>query len=265
MFPLILQTKYFTIHSLWLFIAIGLIIGTYTFIKLGLKNGLKLQFLTENALWLLITSMIGARIFAIIFNWRMFFYEYSIDTFFQIFKIWDKGLSLWGAVIAGLAMLYYLCKKNDQDFLKWLDSLIPAFMIGLAIAAIGTFLDGKWYGNETGLPWGVNFESPSIKYTVPIHPSQIYMMLYTSLIAASAISFKDQPFLEKNGKTATLSVVAFSLFHFLQEFTRGDDVTMILETIRLPQIIAGLVFLLSLTFYFIYYKKEPQKNHKKNN
>ena len=128
MFPIILQTKYFTIHSLWFFITIGLIVGTYTFIKLGLKNGLKLQFLTENALWLLVTSLIGARIFAIIFNWRMFFYEYSLDTFLQIFKIWDKGLSIWGAVAAGLAMLYYLCKKNDQDYLKWLDSLIPAFM-----------------------------------------------------------------------------------------------------------------------------------------
>ncbi|MBT3705128.1 hypothetical protein HOG17_05110 [Candidatus Peregrinibacteria bacterium] len=259
MFPIILQTKYFTIHSLWFFITIGLIVGTYTFIKLGLKNGLKLQFLTENALWLLVTSLIGARIFAIIFNWRMFFYEYSLDTFLQIFKIWDKGLSIWGAVAAGLAMLYYLCKKNDQDYLKWLDSLIPAFMVGFAISAIGAFLDGKWYGVETELPWGVNFESPSIKYTVPIHPSQIYILLYTSLITASAIAFKDTPFLEKNGKTATLSIAAFSFFSFLQEFTRGDDVTMILGLIRLPQIISAVVFLLSLTFYFIYYKKEPRK------
>lgn len=260
MFPIILQTKYFTIHSLWLFITIGLVTGTYTFIKLGLKNGLKLQFLTENAFWMLIASIIGARVFAILFNWKMFFYEYSIGTFLQIFKIWDKGLSIWGAVLVGLIALYFLCKKNEQDFLKWLDSLIPAFMVGLAITAIGAFLDGKWYGNATSLPWGVNFESPSIKYTVPIHPTQIYIMLYSSLITAAAITFKDHPFLEKNGKTAILSVATFSLIHFLQEFTRGDDVSMIFN-IRIPQIVTGLIFVLSLTFYFIYYKKKQPKNN----
>jgi len=263
MFPIIFQTRYFTIHSLWLFIAIALIIGTYSFIKLGEKNGLKLQFLTENAFWILISSMIGARIFAILFNWKIFFYEYSLDTFLQIFKVWDKGLSLWGAIIVGLGVLYYLCKKNEQDFLKWLDSLIPAFLIGIAITAIGAFLDGKWYGHETSLPWGVNFESPAIKYTVPIHPTQIYILLFATVIAIIAILLKDQKFFEKNGKSATLSIAAFSLFQFFQEFLRGDDVTMIFS-IRLPQIIEALVFIISLTFFFIYYKKDTVKRRHNN-
>ena len=263
MFPIILQTEYFTIHSLWLFITIALVTGTYVFIKLGLKNGLKLQFLTENAFWILISSIIGARIFAIIFNWRMFFYEYSLDTFLQIFKIWDKGLSIWGAVLAGLVVLYYLCKKNDQDFLKWMDSLVPAFLIGLSITAIGAFLDGKWYGHETSLPWGVNFESPAIKYTVPIHPTQIYMMLYSGIIAALAITFKDHKFFEKNGKSAILAIALFSLAQSLQEFLRGDDITMIFS-VRLPQIIAALVFIISLTFFFIYYKKNTVKKRSNN-
>src|SRR3989339_994689 len=129
MVPIIFETKYFTIHSLWLFIAIALIVGTLVFIKIGTKNGLKLQFLTENAFILLIASMIGARVFAILFSWNLFFYEYSWQTFLQIFKIWDKGLSLWGGLIVGIITLYKLCKKNDQSLLKWLDSLIPAFLV----------------------------------------------------------------------------------------------------------------------------------------
>jgi phosphatidylglycerol---prolipoprotein diacylglyceryl transferase len=262
MFPIILQTKYFTIHSLWFFITIALIVGTYTFIKLGLKNGLKLQFLTENSLILLLTSLLGARIFAILFNWKMFFYEYSFETFFQIFKIWDKGLSLWGALIVAIPVLYYLCKKNDQDFWKWMDSLVPAFLVGLAIACIGLFMDGKWYGNETRLPWGVNFESPSIKYTVPIHPTQIYIMLYTAVIAALSIFSIDHPFFKKSGKSAILAISAFSFLHFLQGFTRGDDVTMI-YIMRLPQIIAFIAFAFTLIFYFVHYNKADSKKTKK--
>jgi phosphatidylglycerol---prolipoprotein diacylglyceryl transferase len=254
MFPIIFQSQYFTIHSLWLFIAIAIIAGTYSLIQLSLKNGLKLQFLTENIAQLLFFSIIGARIMAILVNWQSFFYEYSTDTFLQIFKIWDKGLSAWGGVLIGLITLYFLCKKNDQDFLKWMDSIVPAFLIGTAIASLGLFLDGAQYGNETSLPWGVNFESPAIKYTVPIHPTQIYMLLYSSLIATGMTVFRDHKFFEKAGSLATLGIMAFSLFQFLQEFVKGDDVTMIFG-VRFPMIITVLIFIASTAFYFYNYKQ----------
>jgi len=255
MFPIIFQSPYFTIHSLWLFITIAIIAGTYSFITLGLKNGLKLQFLTENIFKILFISIIGARIAAILFNWQSFFYEYSIDTFLQILKIWDKGLSLWGGVLVGVIALYFLCKKNDQDFFKWMDSLVPAFLIGLAIASLGLFLDGAQYGNETSLPWGVNFESPAIKYTVPIHPTQIYILLYSGLIATGLIVFRDHKFFEKNGSLATLGIMAFSFMHFLQEFVRGDDATILLG-IRLPMIATALIFIISTIFYIYNYNKK---------
>jgi len=258
MFPIILETKYFTIHSLWLFIAIAIITGTLVFIKIGTKNGLKLQFLTENTFFILIMSIIGARIFAILFSWNTFFYKYSWETFSQIFKIWDKGFSLWGGLLAGGLTLHHLCKKNDQSFLKWLDSLVPAFLIAIAIACIGTFLDGSWYGNETSLPWGVNFESPAIKFTVPIHPTQIYTLLFSTLIAVLSILSKDHKFFEPNGKSAILSIAAFSFFSFLNEFLKGDDVIIIFGT-RLPQIISASLFIFSLIFYFIYYNRRAEK------
>lgn len=262
MFPIIFQSQYFTIHSLWLFIAIAIIAGTYTFIKLGLKNGLKLQFLTEHAFLLLISAVIGARVFAILFNWNEFFYEYSTTTFLQIFKIWDKGLSLWGAILLSMVVLYKLCQKNDQNFLKWMDSLVPAFFVGLSIASFGLFLDGSWYGNETSLPWGVNFESPAIKYTVPIHPAQIYIMLYSITIAIAAILLKNHKFFEPNGKIATVSIMAFSFLHFFQEFLRGDDVEMFLG-LRATQIIAGAVFIFSLIFYLINYNRNTENDFQK--
>jgi prolipoprotein diacylglyceryltransferase len=136
--------------------------------------------------------------------------------------------------------------------------LIPAFLVGLSVAAIGTFLDGRWYGNETSLPWGVNFESPSIKYTVPIHPTQIYIMLYSAVIATIAIVIKDHKFFEPAGKLATLSIAAFSFLNFLQEFLRGDDVTMVFG-VRFSQIISLLALILSLTFYFVYYNKKAEE------
>ena len=263
MFPIIFQFKHFTIHSLWVFITIAIIVGSYTFIKLGLKNGLKLQFMTESMFKIFIFSIIGARIFAILSNWKTFFHEYSINSFLQIFAIWDKGLSLWGGILAGAITLYYLSKKNDQNFFKWIDSLTPAFLVALSITGLGLFLDGAWYGRETAMPWGVNFESPDIKYTVPIHPTQTYIMLYSAAIAMGAILFRNHKFFEKNGKLATVTIGIFSLIHFLQEFFRGDDVSLFFG-IRVPQIISGAIFIFSLIFYFLYYNGEASEENRQS-
>lgn len=254
MFPTIFQSAYFTIHSLWLFIAIATIVSTIIFTQISIKNGLKLQFLTENLLLILIAAVVGARLVAIVENWTSFFYEYSWDTFLQIFKVWDKGVSVWGGLAAAMLIFYHLCKKNDQNFLKWLDAIIPSLFIWISISAIGMFLDGITYGNETDLPWGVNFESPAIKYTVPIHPTQIYILLYSAAIAVTLILSKHHKFFKENGKTAITGIAAFSFIHFLQEFLRGDDVGEIIG-IRVPQIIAILVFIISLIFYFFQYNE----------
>lgn len=257
MFPIILQTKYFTIHSLWLFITIALIVGSIVFMKTGTKNGLKMQFITDHTFAILAFSLIGSRLFAIIFNWNKFFYEYSLDTFLQIFKIWDKGLSIWGGVIVGLFSLYKLCKENNQSFLKWIDSIVPAVMIGIAITCVGAFLDGSWYGNETNLPWGVNFESPAIKYTVPIHPTQIYMLLYSLSIGIAILFLRGHKFFEQSGKIGMFGICIGSFILFFQEFVRGDDATMILGT-RFTQIASAGVFIFSLTFLIIYYNKKAE-------
>lgn len=261
MFPIIFQSQYFTIHSLWIFIALGVFSGTYTFVKLGLKNGLKLQFMTDSVVKIFFFAIIGARIFAILSNWSSFFYEYSFNTFIQIFKIWDKGLSLWGAIFAGMITLYYLCKKNDQNFFKWIDSIVPAFLVGLSITSLGLFLDGAWYGHETHMPWGVNFESPDIKYTVPIHPTQVYVMLYSAAIAIAAILLRDHKFFKKNGKLATVTIGIFSFIHFLQEFLRGDDVSTFFG-IRVPLIVSLAIFIFSLIFYFLYYNNDTSDENR---
>lgn len=261
MFPIIFQSQHFTIHSLWVFITIAVIVSMYTFIKLGIKNGLKLQFMTDSVVKILVFAIIGARIFAIISNWTLFFYEYSAKTFLQIFMIWDKGLSLWGAILAGTITLYYLCKKNDQNFFKWMDSLTPAFLVGLSITCLGLFLDGAWYGHETSLPWGVNFESPDIKYTVPIHPTQTYIMLYSAAIAIAAILLRDHKFFDKNGKLTVVVIGVFSFVHFLQEFARGDDVSLVFG-IRVPQIVSIAVLIFSLIFYFLYYNGDTSDENR---
>ncbi len=259
--PVLFETKYFAINTLWLFITTGVIAGTYALIILAERNSLKLQFLSENSLKLILWTLIGARVFAVIGNYQAYFYEFSIRAIMNIFYIWDKGLNFGGAALAFLIYFYIICKKNEQDFFKWLDVLIPASLIAIAFGNIGTFFDGSNYGHETSLPWGVNFESPSIKYTVPIHPTQIYAFIYTAIIATGLILLNRTEKiskLETTGFIGLLGIIIYNIFRFLEEFLRGDDAIMILG-IRLPQIISVLIVISAGIFLYLRYNSAITK------
>lgn len=261
MYPVIFQTEYFTLNTIWLFIGIGIIAGVYSIIKFSVKNGLKLQFLSENSLKLFLYTLIGARVINILLNFTTYFYEFSLKNLLQVFYIWDKGLNLWGGLLAFLLSFYWICKEKDQDFFKWLDVITPAAIILLSITHIGEFFEGIAYGKPTSLPWGVNFENFQIKYTVPIHPTQIYAFLYTSGIAFLLIVLnksKKVAELSKAGFIGLSGILIYNFFRFLEEFVRGDDVFQIFG-IRSTSIISLLAIIITGTILYLRYNTAAKK------
>ncbi len=261
--PVIFSTPLFTLHTIWLFFAIAFVIFFYTIIRRAIHNGLKIQFLSENFLPLFLWSLLGARIFSLIENYQNYFFDFSLQSILPTLYIWDKGLSLWGGAIAFAAYLYILCKKNDQNFFKWLDSIIPSLIMSIGIWDLGAFFDGTNYGNESSLPWAVNFDSPAIKYAVPIHPTQIYALLYSALIVGILIFLEHQAKvqkLEKKGFIALCGINLYSFFFFLENFVRGDDTLMIFD-IRIPQILSLIVFISSGIFLYLRYNQAHKHEH----
>ncbi|MFH1533782.1 MAG: prolipoprotein diacylglyceryl transferase family protein [Nitrospirota bacterium] len=258
MHPEFIQTKYFTINTLWIFFAAALIVGTYVFVKLTVRNGLKIQFISEHSWGIILWSIVGARVLSLILNYKTYFYEFSFEALIKVLYIWDKGLSPTGALVAFVLFLIYICKKNEQDFWKWIDVLTPSILIGLSIGYIGTFFEGINYGKPTSLPWGVNFESSQIKYTIPIHPTQIYAFLYTLAIAITLILISKK----KAGFIGLIGIASFSFINFLEQFLRGDD-TLLLFGIRVPQVIMLILSITSGIFLYFHYNKPTKTNKSK--
>jgi len=269
--PILFETQYFTINTFWIFFLIAIIVSVIVFVKIAVHNSLKLQFLSDHTGILILWIIIGARIFGLIENYDIYFYQITKETFLSIFYIWDKGINLWGGILGFLTCLYFLCEKQDQDFWKWIDSIIPALILGIGIGSIGSFFEGINYGHETSMPWGVNFESPAIKYTVPIHPTQIYSFIYCTMLSIGLI------FLPKINKIKNISfpgligiggVMIYGLLKFLEEFFRGDDVFTVFD-IRISQILAIIFTISAGIFLYIRYNRHAKNNqhnsNKKNN
>jgi phosphatidylglycerol:prolipoprotein diacylglycerol transferase len=126
----------------------------------------------------------------------------------------------------------------------WADAVSLPVLVAMMIGNFGAFLSGYGYGSPTELPWGITYSIETVKYTVPVHPTQIYAILLIGLLLMGfERARKKQEFLNAPGATALTLAWGYSGIHFLLEFIRGDD-TLQLLGIRLPMILAGLAFLI---------------------
>ena len=91
--------------------------------------------------YLILFSVIGARIYYVIFN-----IGYYIKYPIEIIKVWEGGLAIHGGIIAGILYLLYFCNKNKINILSLTDLIVPSLAIGQAIGRWGNFFNQEAYG-----------------------------------------------------------------------------------------------------------------------
>lgn len=139
-------------------IAFGMAMGVLLALKLAKKQGLKAENIIDLALICIPCAIVGARLYYVIF------YEHDY-SFWEIFKIWEGGLAIYGGVIGGVIGLAIYCYVKKLNFLKVADCLVPCLILGQAIGRWGNFTNHEAYGRLITdsswqfFPFGVLIES----------------------------------------------------------------------------------------------------------
>lgn len=264
MFPVVFELGPVIIFSLWLFVGLGFLLGVIVFTKLARMKRLNINFLYKHSLSIFIFGIIGSRLVYVLENLQFYFYEINFYSFLRILFIWeDKGLSLFGALLGITLSLVYFSYKDKEQTLKWLDILTISTISGFAIGHLGAFLDGINYGRETSLPWGIIFDNPSVKYAVPIHPTQIYAFLYSAIIAVSLFFIYRKKTLNP-GIIMQIGLILYCTMMFLEGFIRGDDVIIFLY-LRIEQWFALFVIIITGALLIYRYNKNRKNNSNNKN
>ena len=139
-----------------LIIALGVAGGLGLACLIAKKTGQKTETYTDFIIYALIFSILGARIYYVIFSW-----EYYAANPLQIFNVRGGGMAIYGAVIAAVCTALIYCKVKKYDTWLLIDTAIPGLALGQAIGqpcltAIddGT-LDGVWGSlkfDDEGMP-----------------------------------------------------------------------------------------------------------------
>ena len=137
-----IQIGNITIYYYSILILLGVIIGLYLALKEADKNGIGRSFISDLSFYVILFGIIGARIYYVVFNYS----EYK-NNFLDIFKIWNGGIAIYGAIIGGGIATYVYCKKKNKSFIKTIDTMVPSLIIAQAIGRWGNFFNHEAYGS----------------------------------------------------------------------------------------------------------------------
>jgi len=217
MYPILFKIGAFPVYSYGLMVALGFLLGIWFACRFAVKEGLKAETILDLALWVIISSIIGARFFYVIGQ-----LSYYKDNWLEIFMLQRGGLVILGGVLAAILATYLFAKKHQLSFLKLFDICTPATIIGISIGRIGCFLNGCCFGVETDSFLGVVFPPGSLAYSYFPHehiwPTQLFSSFSLLLVFGLLLFiYKHKKY---DGFVFYWGLVLYSLDRFTVEFFR---------------------------------------------
>ena len=166
--------------------AMVFVVGYYVMRKMYRKENLSDELLDKLTIYMLISSVVGARL------GHCLFYEpeYYLADPIKILYVWEGGLTSHGGAIGILIGLLLYSRKTKISYLHILDLVVVPVALGGAFIRLGNLMNSEIYGYETTLPWGFKFVRDVQYAGLPIedvpacHPTQIYEALICVIVFA---------------------------------------------------------------------------------
>ena len=122
-----------------------IVLGVATAIFLASREerrlGLKKDTVIDLALWILPFGIIGARLYYVLFSLDQF-----RSDFLSVFRIWEGGIAIYGAVIAGLITIIVFARRRHIPALLLCDLIAPGLVLAQAIGRWGNYFNMEAYG-----------------------------------------------------------------------------------------------------------------------
>lgn len=237
----------------------AIIIGIILTRKEASKNKLEKDFITDLICYLVPIGIIGARIYYVIFNYELF-----KDDILSIIKIWEGGLAIYGAIIAGVIFIIYYTKKKKKDTVLAIDTLIPYLILGQAVGRWGNFINKEAHGALTTLDNLKSMHLPDFIIEGMYINGSYYIptFLYESIwciigfILLLIIRRKDK--YHTKGLLVTIYLIWYGIGRLIIEGMRTDS--LYLGTFRISQIVSIILFLVGIiSLIKIIRRKHEQK------
>ncbi|MBI5135525.1 prolipoprotein diacylglyceryl transferase [Candidatus Uhrbacteria bacterium] len=194
--------------------AAGFLIGTIVAARRARAVGLDPKIVWDAAGMIVLSSIIGSRLFEIFFYRPDYFWEHPWD----IVRIWDGGMSSTGGIIGAGLFVYWFIRRHRLPALEWLDVFAFAAPLGLMFGRIGCYFINDHPGKFTSLFLGVNYPD-GIR-----HDGGLEMALADGAIFALFLFLSRKKL--SAGAVALLFIALKGLARFALDFNRAADIAL---------------------------------------
>ncbi|MBO1097177.1 prolipoprotein diacylglyceryl transferase [Enterococcus casseliflavus] len=220
----------------------GVIIAMWLSTREAVRVGLKPDDVTDFMLIGLPVSIIGARLYYILFD-----LQYYIDDPSQIFNIRSGGIAIYGALIAGGIWLYFFCQRNFISHWTFLDIAAPSVLLAQGIGRWGNFMNHEAFGAEVSRSFLESLYIPKFiidnMYIDEAYrqPTFLYESVWNVIGFIVLIFLRKKTGLLKEGEVFLSYLIWYGFGRFFIEGMRTDSLYLFGD-IRVSQALSALLF-----------------------
>jgi len=211
------------------------------FLEKKKQTELNREQIDEFIFYLLIGTIIGARLFYVIF----YNFGHYLENPLSILALWQGGLSFHGGLAGAFVSGMIFCRKNKLSYLKLADILALPLAFGLFLGRIGNFINGELVGRITNVPWCFYFKD----YEGCRHPSQLYesaknLFIFFVLLGIKQFKKRKLP----DGYLFLIFMAMYSVLRFFIEYVREPDTQLgfVIFSLTMGQLLNIVMFLVTV-------------------
>ncbi len=245
----------FTIALYGVIIAIGVLGGVLLAAHVAKLEELDADLIWDFAIYAIIFSIIGARIYYVVFRWDAY-----KDNLLDVFNLRNGGLAIYGAVIAAFLTLWIYCRRKKQSFLQIADICVPGLVLGQIIGRWGNFTNREVFGEYTDNLLAMRLPAQMVRTAdisetiaahmaegtnyIQVHPTFLYESLWNLALLCIMLVYRKHKKFE--GEQWLLYLGGYGLGRAWIEGIRTDTLFIPHTTVAVSQVLAAALFVTAL-------------------
>jgi prolipoprotein diacylglyceryl transferase len=228
--PIAISIGGFDLRWYALFILLGIFSAiTLSYLLATIRNrtdpGVSGEFLLDMAPVVVVAGIVGARLYYVLLK-----YEYFVDNPAAAFNVRTGGMTIHGALVAGVLAAWWYCRANGQSLATWVDLIVPGVALGQAVGRWGNWANQEAFGTPSDLPWAVEIrpDRRPDDYTMnaTFHPTFLYESIVNLanaiLLSWLVVRSPRLPWL-KPGDIAGIYLILYGVARLVIESIRTDS------------------------------------------
>ena len=236
-------------------IGIGILCGILMAAYIAKKEDTNPDLIWDFAIYAIVCSIIGARIYYVIFEWDVY-----RNDLLSIFNIRKGGLAIYGAVIAAFITLWIYCRVKKQSFLHIADICVPGLVLGQIIGRWGNFMNREVFGEYTDNLLAMRLPVDAVRSSdisesiarnmvegtnyIQVHPTSLYEGLWNLALLLLMLLYRRHK--KFQGEMWLLYLGGYGLGRAWIEGIRTDTLFIPHTTIAVSQVLAVVLFVAAL-------------------